>query len=140
MAYANHVKINLMQTAKIRECTNCTTLLELITKVDCSIYNLARNQWMNKSYATELYFDPQLFKTLARLKRILYKRSFNPHYAHSRCYDANDIITLATRLLYKTESCPECPCGDFDTFITTSTTNTSSSTTTFFSSSTTTFP
>jgi hypothetical protein len=112
-----------MQTSQLTQCTDCSTLQTLYSQVQCSIYQLIKNKWLGHVYNTdELYFDDVQYSTLLRLKRIIYKRLYNQKYPED-CITNQQIITLASKVLYKYNSCPDCPCEDFTDFITTTTTS-----------------
>lgn len=112
-----------MQTSQLKQCTDCDSLLSLYNKVVCSIYQLIKNKWIGHTYNSDLYFDADLYGTLIRFKRVLYKRLFNQEYP-SECFSNQDIITTVNKLLYKQNDCQKCPCEDFSEFITSSTTTT----------------
>lgn len=100
-----------MHTSQFKKCDNCCTLEELYKKVDCSIYQLMKNKWTGATYNVDAYFCADLYKTLLRYKRILYKRLYNATYPAS-CYTNEDLIAAVTKLLYRASDCPECKQDD----------------------------
>jgi hypothetical protein len=88
----------------------------MYNKVNCSIYQLIKNKWVGHTYNSDTYFDESQYHSLLRLKRIIYKRLYNPKYP-IKLFSNDDIITIAIKLLYKSKSCPDCPCEDFTNFI-----------------------
>jgi len=112
-----------MQIPQFKECTSCGTLQELYNKINCSIYQLIRNKWVGHTYNVDEFFDAGMYKALLRLKRIVYKRLYNPDYPNE-CFDTQDIISKLTKIMYKSSSCPDCPCEDLSYLVPTTTTTT----------------
>lgn len=112
-----------MQKSQFTKCSSCGTLQDLYDRIGCSIYQLIKSKWIGVTYNTDNYFDCDHYRTLLRLQRIIYKRLYNQKYP-TDCYTNDDIITLASKSLYKFEDCRPCPCEDFTNFITSSTTST----------------
>ena len=110
-----------MQTSQIEQCTDCGSLINLYNQVQCSIYQLIKSKWIGVTYNTDAYFDDVQYSTLLRLKRILFKRLYNQKYPED-CITNQQIIAIGTRLLYKYNDCPKCPCEDFSDPTTTTTT------------------
>lgn len=122
---------------EFKQCSDCSSLQALYTKIDCSIYELMRSKWMAHVYGVESDFDSAHYKTLLRLRKVVLGRIYNSTYPCSS-FETQDIITFALKHLYKSNRCPECPCEDFSDFITTSTSTSTSTSTTTTSTSTTT--
>lgn len=112
-----------MQSPQLKMCTDCSALQNLYAQIYCSIYQLMKNKWIGNVYNVDKYFDADRLKTLLNLKRIVYKRLFNPSYPSSY-YSNQDIVSLVSRILYKQNDCPECPCEIFEDTTTTSSTTT----------------
>lgn len=126
-----------MQTSQFHICKDCGSLEEMMKRIDCSLLGLVKNKWANQSYATTLYFDRERYDRLMRYKRIIQRRLMNSAYVRG-CVSNGSLTSLITKLLYRSDSCRDCPCEDFTDFISTSSTSSTSSTTTNTSSSTTT--
>lgn len=114
----------------ITECLDCTSLKEMIEKIDCSLYELIRNKQNNESYNTDSYFSLSHFNNLSQYKRIIGKKIFNPTYP---CKDIStkDLIAQANRLLYGDGECSKCVnCDPMDNSDNTTTSTSTTSTTT----------
>lgn len=96
-----------MQKPQIINCSQCSVLLDLYDKIDCSVANLAKNKWANTAYNVSLYFEGNRYEDLLRYKRIVYRKITN-----SKNIDIcdEDLVTLVTKELYKIGKCPKCPC------------------------------
>ena len=110
-----------MQTAQFRKCLDCDTLETIYNQINCSVYQLIKSKWIGHTYNTDSFFDEIQYKTLLRLKKIIFNRMYNPSYPVSSVVN-QDLITISTRALYKYNECQDCPCQDFTDFITTTTT------------------
>lgn len=110
-----------MQTSQLEQCTDCGSLKNLYDQVQCSIYQLIKSKWIGVTYNTDAYFDDIQYSTLLRLKRILFNRLYDQKYPED-CITNQQIITIASKLLYKYNECPICPCEDFSEPTTTTTT------------------
>lgn len=122
----------MIHTSQLSTCTQCQSISALYRQVDCSVFQLTRNNWTNQSYGTKLYYDSELLKDLLKYKRILEKKMINSNYLN---ITASKLASLLATRMYKPVGCPECGCSDFTDFI-----HTSSSTSTLPSSTTTTIP
>lgn len=115
---------------QIENCQNCRSLKELISEIECSLYNLITNKWNNDRFNTDNYFSLEHFDALTHYKRIVTHRIFNTSYTG---IEAQDIISQVERLLYGELECTKCHDCDkrpfFDTTTTTTSSTTSSSTT-----------
>lgn len=126
-----------MQISQFHICQDCGGLEELQRRLNCSILQLVRNKWTNQSYNTNLFFDRTRYKTLLRYNRILQYRLMNTNYLQA-CISNDVLNNLISKLLYKSDHCPKCPCDDFTNFIPQTTETSSTTTNTPPSSSTTT--
>ena len=93
----------------LKNCNECSVLIDLQNKVDCSIANLIANKWNAHIYGVGLYFDAAHYKDLIRWKSILQKRILNPNYPSS-CEGDQVLIKLINKDLYKISKCPKCQC------------------------------
>lgn len=119
-----------MHTSQLSICTQCASLSTLYDQVGCSIFQLIRNKWTNKSYGTALFFDESLLRDLSRYKKIIERKVINSNYLN---FPASKIASLLATRMYKPVGCPECDCVDYAIFIEThadETTTTSTSSTT----------
>lgn len=117
-----------MQISQFKTCNNCQSLNSTYELINCSIYQLIRNKWLNQTFNTTLYFDKSRYKTLLRLKRLIKKKLLDETYPCSG-YEIQDVIGIANSYLYNQNNCPVCDCEDFTNFISSTSTSTSTSTT-----------
>lgn len=118
----------MLLSPQIVQCDNCMSLKDMLEKIDCSLFHLAKNRWNNEAFNVSLYTNMQRFKDLTTYRRIIHERVYNPCYM-GRHIDSQDILAKAGRLLYGDGECSKCvSCSDNTT--TTTTTSTSTTTTT----------
>lgn len=94
---------------KLTNCSECSVLLDLQDKVDCSIANLIANKWNNISYGVGTYFDATQYSNLVKWSNILKKRIINPSFP-TTCDSDQLLIGLIYKDLYKISKCPKCQC------------------------------
>ena len=118
----------MLLSPQIVQCDNCTSLKDMLEKIDCSLFHLVRNRWNNEAFNVSLYTDRRRFRDLATYRRIIEERIYNACYM-GRHIDSLDIMAKAGRLLYGNDECSKCvSCSEQTT--TTTTTSTSTTTTT----------
>ncbi len=118
-----------MHNPEFKMCSGCESLQDLYNQLECTIVQLMKNRWTNVSYASELYFNRDEYRSLLQAKKILEKKLANRKYA-TDCVSEDVFVGWLVRHLYRTNNCLPCPCKDFTDFFNTTTSSTTSSTTT----------
>jgi hypothetical protein len=95
-----------MQKPTIQQCSNCSSIKELYSKIQCSILFLTKNKLNNSKFNTTLYFDRGRFQDLQVYERVARRRMFNSGYP-SNDIDNQDIITRLMELVDERE-CSQC--------------------------------
>jgi hypothetical protein len=116
-----------MQKPIIQQCSNCNSIKELYSKLQCTVLFLVKNKYNNRRFNTNLYTNRELSQDLKVYERVLRKRMFNSGYPSSSI-ENQDIIGRVTSIVHEKECsfCTSC----FPELETTTTTLAEESTTT----------
>lgn len=95
-----------MLTPTPKDCTNCGSLYDILSDIDCTIYDLTRNIWNSLIYNIRTFQDEQLMKDLIRYKRVVRNRLTNPSYPSTE-FTAQQIIGKVKLLAYYSD-CSKC--------------------------------
>ncbi len=113
----------------LKECNGCDDLQAVYDKIECTLLYLANNKNNSLKYNVSVFFDEELFKDLARYKKIIYKRIRNCNYPCSTI-KTSELIARASFLAFRDGNCSRCEnCFPEIPIETTSTTSTTTSAT-----------
>ncbi len=86
-----------MLLIKVNECTDCVSIPDLLTEIDCAILKHGKNQLIKNKFEINLHIPKDKVRKMIRYKSILKRRLFNPQYACET--SLADIISRAKILI-----------------------------------------
>lgn len=88
-----------MLAPQLNNCTECTTISNLLYEIDCKLTEIAKNQYNNIIFELNKKIPFTVISDLINYKMILTYKMYNPEYAG--CYSLECIISKIKLLTNK---------------------------------------